>query len=82
MNRNEYEKKIEELGINLKRLRIVIGEKTIVPYSTGCYCEGDKWFLYYVGERQNLSVTDEGTEEEIFKYLYMITLGKHEEYYR
>ncbi len=28
MNRNEYEKKIEELEINLKRLRIVIGERT------------------------------------------------------
>ncbi|MFJ7366869.1 hypothetical protein ACIQWQ_22515 [Peribacillus frigoritolerans] len=47
MTRNEYENKIKELGIDLQELNIVIGRKTNVPFSTGCYFEDGNWNLYY-----------------------------------
>ncbi|BBU40861.1 MULTISPECIES: hypothetical protein [Aeribacillus] len=76
MTRTEYENKIKELGIDLEELNIVIGRKTNVPFSTGCYFEGDNWILYNVDERQNFSIIERGNENQIFKFLYMITMGK------
>ncbi|CAN7480616.1 hypothetical protein LJR015_004713 [Peribacillus frigoritolerans] len=76
MTRNEYENKIKELGINLQEFNIVIGRKTNVPISTGCYFEDGDWVLCDVDERQNSSIIERGNEDRIFKYLYMITLGK------
>lgn len=76
MKKDEYENKVKMLGINLERLDIVIGEKTNVPFSIGCYFEDGDWFLYDVDERQNFTIIERGTEEQIFKFLYMITLGK------
>ncbi len=76
MKRNEYENKIKVLGINLEKLNIVIGRKTNVPFSTGCYFEDENWVLYGVDERQNFSIVEKGDEDRIFKFLYMITMGK------
>lgn len=76
MKKSEYEIKIQDLGINLEKLNIVIGRKTNVPFSTGCYFENDNWILYDVDERQNFSIIEAGEEERIFKFLYMITMGK------
>lgn len=76
MKKSEYEIKIQDLGINLEKLNIVIGRKTKVPFSTGCYFENDNWILYDVDERQNFSIIEAGEEERIFKFLYMITMGK------
>ncbi|WP_201780838.1 hypothetical protein [Aneurinibacillus tyrosinisolvens] len=59
----------------MERLDIVIGRKTNVPFSKGCYYDGGQWNLYDVDERQNFVVTQRGSEEEIFRWLYMITLG-------
>lgn len=56
MTRSEYENKIKELGIDLQELNIVIGRKTNVPISTGCYFEDGNWILYNVDERQNFPI--------------------------
>lgn len=76
MTRSEYENKIKELGVDLQELNIVIGRKTNVPISTGCYFEDGNWILYNVDERQNFSIIEKGNEDRIFKFLYMITMGK------
>ncbi|MDG4846197.1 hypothetical protein [Peribacillus frigoritolerans] len=76
MTRSEYENKIKELGVDLQELNIVIGRKTNVPISTGCYFEDGNWILYDVDERQNSSIIERGYEDRIFKFLYMITMGK------
>ncbi len=76
MKRNEYENKIKELDVDLQEFNIVIGRKTNVPISTGCYFEDGNWILYNVDERQNFSIIEKGNEHRIFKFLYMITLGK------
>ncbi len=41
MKRNEYENKIQVLGINLEKINIVIGRKTNVPFSTGVYFQDE-----------------------------------------
>ena len=56
-----------------------MGRKTNVPYSTGCYQDGDKWFIYKVGERQNLMVVEQGTEDEIITTLNEIVEAKREQ---
>ncbi|PCD07709.1 hypothetical protein CMV16_10430 [Peribacillus simplex] len=76
MKRNEYENKIKELGVDLQELNIVIGRKTNVPLSTGCYFEDGNWTLYDVDERQNSSIIERGYEDRMFKFIYMITMGK------
>lgn len=76
MTRSEYENKIKELGVDLQELNIVIGRKTNVPISTGCYFEDGNWILYDVDERQNSSIIERGYEDRIFKFIYMITMGK------
>ena len=68
MKRNEYENKIKELGIDLQELNIVIGRKTNVPISTGCYFEDGNWILYNVDERQNFLIIEKGHENLIFRY--------------
>lgn len=76
MKQDEYVNKIKTLGINLNQLNIVIGRKTNVPFSTGCYFENGNWILYDVDERQNFSIIESGDEDRIFKFLYMLTIGK------
>lgn len=63
----------------LERYNIVIGRKTNVPYSTGCYQDGEKWFIYKVGERQNLVVVQQGVEDEIITTLNEIVEVKREQ---
>lgn len=76
MKKHEYENEVKTLGINLEELNIFIGRKTNIPLSTGCYFEDGSWVLYDVDERQSFSIIEEGNEERIFKFLYMITMGK------
>ncbi len=76
MKQSEFENKIKLQGVNLEQLNIVIGRKTNVPFSTGCYHEDENWILYDVDERQNFSIIEKGSEDRIFKFLYMIIMGK------
>ncbi|PJI07813.1 MULTISPECIES: hypothetical protein [Clostridium] len=80
MTYTEYLSKIKDSNINLERLNIVIGRKTNVPYSKGCYQENDIWYFYDVNERQDLVITKTGTEDEIFGYLYLITRALLKQY--
>ena len=80
MNQEEYLSENKEQGINLNRINVVIGRKTNVPISKGCYKEDNYWYLYDVNERQDLVIFKKGTEDEIFTYLYLITKGLEEQY--
>ncbi len=75
MTKEEYEKRIHNENINLDKLQIVIGNVTNVPYTTGCFKDGEIWKIYKVGERQNLVVVREGNEDEIFESMYKVTKG-------
>lgn len=76
MKQKEFIEKWDEKTLN--HYNFVIGRKTNVPHSIGCYQDGDIWCIYGVGERQDLVVTMQGNEEEIFKKLNKILLGKIE----
>lgn len=76
MNRLDFIEKIKEQNITLEQLDVVIGEKTNVPFSTGCYENNGEWHIYNVGERQNFVITATGKEEEIFDKMYKIVIGK------
>lgn len=73
MTRLEYENFILMKNIDISKLNLVIGEKKVVPYVTGCFQEDGVWKIYMVGERQDLDVVQVGTEEEIFNVMRSIT---------
>lgn len=75
MTKQEFLEYVKTNNIDLKKYNIVIGEKSNVPYTIGCYEEGTEWKLYEVGERQNFSVIKSGDEKEIFTYLYFKLCG-------
>ncbi|HEX9062314.1 MAG TPA: hypothetical protein VF941_19255 [Clostridia bacterium] len=76
MLKDEFMKKIKDENIMLDRLDVVIGETTNVPFSLGCYKEGNVWKIYRIGERQNFSIIKFGKEEEIFDEMYSLIKGK------
>lgn len=53
----------------LEYYNFVVGRKTNVPYSTGCYEQDNVWVIYEVGERQDFGILAQGTEEEMFAKL-------------
>ena len=75
MTKTEFLKYVEKNNIDLKKYNFVIGEKSNTPYTVGCYEEGEKWYLYEIGERQNFSIVKSGDEKEIFNYLYFKLRG-------
>lgn len=60
-------------NIDINKLNLVIGEKKVIPNVTGCYQEDGLWKIYMVGERQDLDIVQEGSEEEIFNVMRSIT---------
>lgn len=72
MTKEEYLKQVEKEKINLARLGIIIGRTSIIPFTTGCYKDGDVWKIYTTGERQNVVVVKEGSESEIFETMYRL----------
>ncbi|PKR82384.1 hypothetical protein [Heyndrickxia camelliae] len=77
MTRIEYENFIAMQNIDTNKLNLVIGEKKIIPFVTGCFEEDGVWKIYMVGERQDLDVVQEGTEEEIFNVMCSITKSRY-----
>lgn len=75
MKKSELMAWVKSNNIDLKKYNIVIGEKSNVPYSVGCYEEAGTWYLYEVGERQNFSVIKEGNEDDVIKHLYFMIRG-------
>lgn len=76
MTKNEFMEYVRQNKIDLKKYNVIIGEKSNVPYTIGCYEEDTKWHIYEVGERQNCSIIKSGDEKEIFKYLYFKLRGR------
>ena len=75
MKKSELMAWVKSNNIDLKKYNIVIGEKSNVPYSVGCYEEDGTWYLYEVGESQNFSIVKEGNEDDVMKYLYFTIRG-------
>lgn len=73
MTRFEYENFISMKNIDISKLNLVIGEKKVIPYVTGCFQENGVWKIYIVGERQDFDIVQVGTEEEIFNVMRSIT---------
>lgn len=76
MTRIEYENLISMKNIDINKLNLVIGEKKVIPYVTGCFQEEGVWKIYMVGERQDLDIVLEGSEEEVFNVMHSITESK------
>jgi hypothetical protein len=76
LNRIEYENFIAMQNIDANKLNLVIGEKKVIPFVTGCFEEDGVWKIYMVGERQEFDIVQEGTEEEIFNVMYSITKSR------
>ena len=75
MTKTEFLEYVRKNNIDLKKYNFVIEEKSNTPYTVGCYEEGEKCYLYEVGERQNFSIVKSGDEIEIFNYLYFKLRG-------
>jgi hypothetical protein len=73
LTRFEYENFISMKNIDISKLNLVIGEKKVIPYVTGCFQEDGVWKIYIVGERQDFDIVQVGTEEEIFNVMRSIT---------
>jgi hypothetical protein len=75
MTKEDYLKQVEKEKINLDELGIMIGRISSIPFTTGCYVDGEVWVIYKTGERQNVVVVKEGSENEIFETMYRLTKG-------
>lgn len=76
MLQNEFMKIVKNENVKLDVLNIVIGRKSNVPDSLGCYEENNIWKIYEVDERQNFDIIALGSENEIFEKLYSLMRGK------
>lgn len=76
MTRQDLELYIKKNFIDLKKANIFLGQKSNIPFSIGCYEENEVWYLYEVGEMQNIEIVKEGTEEEVIRHLYYKILGR------
>lgn len=72
----EFLEYVSKNNINLGKYNFVVGEKSNTPYTVGCYKEGEKWYLYEVGERQDFGILASGDEKEIFSRLYFRLRGE------
>lgn len=70
MTKEEFLKKLQEYGINLDRYQIAIDYKTREMYYTGIYKDRDKWIVYNVGDRNEVSIFYEGNERTAYMYIY------------
>lgn len=76
MLQDEFMKIVRNENVKLDLLNIVIGRKSNVPDSLGCYEENNIWKIYEVGERQNFDIIASGSEDEIFEEMYSLIKGK------
>ena len=76
MTRQDLELYIKKNFIDLKKANIFLGQKSSIPFSIGCYEEEGVWYLYEVGERQNIRIVKEGNEDEVIRHLYYKIRGR------
>ena len=75
MKRQEFFELIDQYGISLNRLSIIIGKKSGWEGDHGIYEKNGKWFFYSADERNNIDEFLVGNEEEAFSkmFLYVFT---------
>lgn len=76
MTRQDLELYIKKNFIDLKKANIFLGQKSNIPFSIGCYEEEGVWYLYEVGESQNIGIVKEGNEDEVIRHLYYKIRGR------
>lgn len=75
MKQKEFFQLIDQYGISLNRLSIIIGKKSGWEGDHGIYEKNGKWFFYSADERNNIDEFLVGNEEEAFSkmFLYVFT---------
>lgn len=76
MTKQDLELYTKKNFIDLKKANIFLGQKSNIPFSIGCYEENGVWYLYEVGEMQNIEIVKAGTEEEVIRHLYYKIRGR------
>lgn len=70
MIRDEFIKKIEDIGINLSEFGVYIDKIVKTQYSLGIFQDGQDWVVYNVDERNTLSESYRGEENIAFDRLF------------
>lgn len=71
MTKNEFLKKMDEYGINLKKYQILVDEYAPVSYYLGIYRKGREWIIYDVKDRNQVMVLHKGnSENEVYDEFY------------
>ena len=77
MTKEEFLKKMEEYGIKLGKYQIIVDEYMPISYFLGIYKRNEKWLIYEVGERNQVSfLYEENTEDKIFDDFYQAIFGR------
>lgn len=77
MTKIEFLKKMEEYGIKLGKYQIIVDEYMPISYFLGVYKKNEKWLIYEVGERNQVSfLYEENTEDKIFDDFYQAIFGR------
>ena len=77
MTKNEFLEKMEEYGIKLGKYQIIVDEYMPISYFLGVYKKNEKWLIYEVGERNQVSfLYEENTEDKIFDDFYQAIFGR------
>ena len=77
MNEKEFLEKMDEYGIKLGKYQIIVDEYMPISYFLGVYKKNEKWLIYEVGERNQVSfLYEENTEDKIFDDFYQAIFGR------
>ena len=77
MTKEEFLKKMEEYGIKLGKYQIIVDEYMPISYFLGVYKRNEKWLIYEIGERNQVSfLYEENTEDKIFDDFYQAIFGR------
>ena len=77
MTKKEFLEKMEKCGIKLGKYQIIVDEYMPISYFLGVYKRNEKWLIYEVGERNQVSfLYEENTEDKIFDDFYQAIFGR------
>ena len=79
MTRVEFQKKIEDIGLDLEIIGVVMDSLIRAPYTLGVYKRGDEWVLYTVDERNIVYESFVGAEDVAFEKLFRKVFVKLDE---
>lgn len=68
---------MHEYGIKLGKYQIIVDEYMPISYFLGVYKKDEKWLIYEVGEKNQVSfLYEENTEDKIFDDFYQAIFGR------